>query len=215
MAPNVHLMARPFLRLAAATAALLAASACGSGAPDTEVLGARVAATDDSTPAEAPTTTTTAAEPAPTTTTSTTAPAPEPTPVPEPTTTTTTVAPAPAGAAALRLSLALEATEVPAGSDVRGVLTAENPTDQDVDLTHPSLCETEQGLYQGGQAVTEAMVCASALKPDHIGPHETRTWSIRIVTEGVAPGTYEARAGINLRREPDAYAPGVPVTLLP
>lgn len=206
-------MARvPFRPLALAALAALAAlvAACGgSPEPDTVVLGAQVAGDAEAVdvgPAQGPGVPVEPSAPEPDTVVPS-APepsAPEPAPAP--------VAPSPdASADVLSLELTLEATEVRQGEAVRGVLRAENPTDQDVDVSHPSMCEIEQRLDQGGEHASEGYACAATMKPDRIGPHETRAWAVRIPTGTLPEGAYEALAGINLVT--DRYAPPVSVTI--
>ncbi|HLG00220.1 MAG TPA: BsuPI-related putative proteinase inhibitor [Acidimicrobiia bacterium] len=119
-----------------------------------------------------------------------------------------------ADATSLTLEFRVDATTIPAGTDVTGTLVAHNPTASVVDLTHPNQCETEQGLYDAaGTLVSEPSACAMAVRADQIGPGETRTWPIRIRSRSVAPGTYDARAGINLGV--DVTAAPVSITVSP
>lgn len=182
-------------RLLGSVLLLALAAACGSSEPDTRVLGEQVAA-DEPAPG-------TPRQPAETSTAPPTAP-PTTSPAPPP--------PA-AGPRDLRLALTLDAASVPVGEDVRGTLTAENPTTQEIDATHPSACEIEQELRQGGAAVSEGFVCATVVTPDVIAAGEVRTWAVRIPTAGMAAGSYEAVAGLNLAQ--DVFAPPVTVTLTP
>lgn len=196
---------RPHPR-ALATLGLLAvaATACGGGGDDAEVLGEQVTrevSASASVEAESlattttapPETTTTTAPPATTTTTAPPSPAD---PMPEP-------VQAPRGSVAapehVRLTLTLERTDAPAGERLTGTLTAENTSAEPVDITHPTTCPTAAGLYSDGSRVSEGQACGQAVTPDQLGPGEVRAWPVEIRTGGTAPGAYDAFAGVRVR----------------
>lgn len=211
-------MRRSLLQLVALGAlGVLGVGACGRpAAEDVRVLGERVSQEAPVVPAVEP-----AANPAveiePTVTTvpaSTTSSTTAPVPLPGPPDTAAPTPPrdaAPA-VAGVHVSLSLDTPTSPAGEVVRGTLSAENRTDDAVDVTHPGACPTGSGLYRDGSRASEARSCAATRTPDALAPGETRTWAIEIRTGGVAPGVYDAYAGVRVTGG-TWYAPAVTVTV--
>jgi hypothetical protein len=100
---------------------------------------------------------------------------------------------------------------VPQGSTIKGALKAVNNSAETVDITHPSGCPTEYGLYFDGKLRTELWFCTAETVPDELAPHETRVWRLELIVRGelsrydeggqheyhpVSPGHYDLFDGI-------------------
>lgn len=97
------------------------------------------------------------------------------------------------------------------GATIKGSLTAVNNSSDTVDITHPSGCETEYGLYFDGKLRTERWFCTSETVDDELAPGETRVWHFDLIARGdltrydeggqhdyapIPPGRYDLFAGI-------------------
>jgi len=96
-----------------------------------------------------------------------------------------------------------------AGAHFTGTLAAKNCTSDKVDITHPSGCQTVEGIFKdGGEVGGEApVVCTQVIAGDSIAPGQTRRWTITLDSKAepnaqadrpdLPPGAYDAVAGIS------------------
>ena len=123
------------------------------------------------------------------------------------------------------MTIMLSRTAVRRGETIDGVLVAENRSSDQVDITHPSSCPISFGLYRDGTLVggTTPVACAQETQFDHLGARETRRWSFTLDTFAyasdprppLAPGRYQADAGVDVEDSGIWYAYELAVDILP
>lgn len=120
----------------------------------------------------------------------------------------------------LKLILTLAREEIRSGDTVEGTLTAENTSDQTININRPSTCETLSGFYQDGEHVgSPPPPCGATQVEDELLPGEIRNlhvtflaYSVQATPRPMQPGVYGAFAGLNTHD--GWFAPGVRVTIL-